>query len=238
VLRRVLPCFAFVALATATADAQAAEPSDHQYQTWLGAFAHGSLYKSLWFWSDVQLRLYDNFEPTAVLVRPGLSWKAPMPLWLTLGYAWTPSWPRPEGDPKFTDEHLIWQQLLWAPKNDETGVVIMVRPRLEQRWRPGSGDDVGHRFRFFWRGQVPITKDERFIFALWDEWLFFLNDTDWGQRTGLDQNRVFIGIGWQAKPKIARVEVGYFNVWAPRPGPDPVSHILAINTFFGWPAPI
>ena len=88
----------------------------------LGVFAHGSVYKSLWLWSDVQLRLYDNFEPTtAVLVRPGLSWKAPLPVWLTLGYAWTTSWPCPDGDLKFTDEHLIWQQLLWAPKKRRDG---------------------------------------------------------------------------------------------------------------------
>ena len=233
--RRLLLSAVFL-LAAWPARARAAEPSEHNYQTWFAAFSHGSLYKNLWFWGDGHVRLYENFQPSAILVRPGLSWRAAPTFYLTAGYAWTPSWQRPNDELRFTDEHRAWQQLLWTPSDPEAGVAAMFRGRLEQRFRPADGDDTGLRFRALWRGQVPLSRDGRVILAIWDELFIGMNDTDWGQRTGVDQNRVFGGVGWKAKPKVLRIEVGYTNVWLVRPGPDPVNHILAINTFWGWPA--
>lgn len=43
-----------------------------------------------------------------------------------------------------------------------------------------------------------------------DETFVGLSDTDWGQRDGYDQNRAFLGLGWQATPKV-RVDAGYLN---------------------------
>ena len=243
--RSPFACAAFIAATWWTSRAVAAPPaetpppvppSDHAYQTWLAAFVHGPLHGRLWLWNDAHVRLYESFAPSAILLRPGLSFQALPSLFATVGYAWTPSWARGDDDElTFTDEHRAWQQLIWAPRNDQTGAAAMFRGRLEQRFRPASGSEVGLRGRVLWRGQVPLSAQHPLIFVLWDELFVGLHDTDWGQRRGVDQNRVFVGVGWQVRPTVVRIEVGYTNVWLSRPGADPVNHIFAINTFLGWP---
>jgi len=221
------------------APAEAPPPAhDQAYQTWFAAFMHGPVAKPVWLWTDAHLRLYESFEPSAILLRPGVSWRALSTLFVTAGYAWTPSWTRPdEGGLSFTDEHRSWQQLMWTPRDETTGAAGMVRGRFEQRFRPGSGDDVGLRGRVLVRGQVPLSKRLPLIFVIWDELFVGLHDTDWGQRRGVDQNRLFVGAGWQIRPTVVRVELGYTNVWLSRDGTDPINHVFAINTFIGWPQP-
>lgn len=210
-------------------------PSDHAYQTWLAAFVHGPLKGPLWLWTDAHLRMYESFQPSAILLRPGLSWRALPSVYLTGGYAWTPSWARAEGELSFTDEHRSWQQLMWTPKDEATGAAAMLRGRFEQRFRPSVHSDTGLRGRVLVRGQVPLPVSLPMIFVVWDELFIGLNDTEWGQRAGVDQNRLFVGVGWQIRPTVVRVELGYTNVWLVRDGADPVNHIIAINTFLGWP---
>jgi hypothetical protein len=220
--------------ALTAAPAEAAPPSEHRYQTWLAAFVHGPIKGHAWFWTDAQLRLYENFEPSAILLRPGFSWKVGPPVYLTAGYAWTPSWQRPGERLDFIDEHRAWEQIMWTPSNEATGTAAILRARLEQRMRPADHRDTGLRARFMWRGQVPISRRWPVIFVVWDEVFVALNDAMWGQKRGFDQNRAFAGVGWQIRPTIVRVEIGYTNVWLVREGPDPVNHIIAVNTFLGW----
>jgi hypothetical protein len=222
------------ALTPASARAAA---DDHAYQTWAAAFLHGPIKGHVWLWTDAQLRLYETFEPSAILLRPGLSWQAWPNVFLTAGYGWTPSFARPGDRLQFTDEHRAWEQILWTPSDDETGVAAMLRGRLEQRLRPDTPKGTGARGRVMWRGSVPLSKRLPVTFVLWDELFIGINKTLWGQRPGVDQNRIFAGFGWQIRPKIVRVEVGYTNVWLVRQGPDPINHAIAINTFIGWNPP-
>jgi hypothetical protein len=224
--------------------ARAADDSEHRPQTWLAAFVHGPIASRTWLWTDLHLRLYDSFEPAAILVRPGVSFRVRAPLFLTVGYAWTPSYtqppePRAWGDVAFVDEHRAWQQILWTPSDEETGAAAQVRVRLEQRFRPADGGGTGLRLRVLGRGQVPITRSAAagrdWIFVVWNEAFVALDDAGWGQTRGFDQNRLFVGVGWHVLPKIVRLELGYTNQWLVRPGPDPVNHIVALNGFFGWP---
>jgi hypothetical protein len=157
-------------------------PSEHAYQTWLAAFAHGSLRGRLWLWTDAHLRLYEDFAPAAAIVRPGLGWQAHPTLYLTGGYGWTPSWQRPDGGLDFTDEHRTWQQVLWTPSDPVTGRGAMIRVRLEQRFRPADGAATGLRLRAMWRGQVPISKAHGLLFVVWNELFVGLNAPAWGQR--------------------------------------------------------
>jgi hypothetical protein len=231
---------ALVALAAALLHATPARasPDEHQYQTWLALFGHGPVTRNFWVWSDLQFRTYESFEPTTFIVRPGLSWRVRPTLFLTAGYAWTPGWtradgPRDWGELTLVDEHRTWQQLMWTPNDPSTGVAAQVRVRLEQRYRPGL-DDVGSRVRVLWRGQAPISRDRAWTFVVWNEAFFGLQDTQWGQRRGFDQNRAFVGVGWQAMPTRLRLEAGYTNKWTLREGPDNVDHIAALNMYFGW----
>ena len=236
--RDVKRVVAAIGLAAALIPASAsAADDDHAYQTWAAAFLHGPIKGRVLLWTDLHLRLYENFRPSAILVRPGISWNAGGKVFLTAGYGWTPSFPRPDDRIEFTDEHRAWQQIMWTPKDETTGVAAILRGRLEQRVRPATPKSTGLRGRVMWRGSVPLSKRLPVIFAIWDELFIGINDTLWGQRPGVDQNRVFAGFGWQIRPKIVRVEIGYTNVWLVRQGPDPINHVIAINTFVSWKPP-
>jgi hypothetical protein len=229
----------FVAVVLCSAPARADTSDDHTYQTWLAMFAHGPLKGNLWLWADVQPRLYESFEPATFILRPGLSWRALPDLYLTAGYAWTPGWSRDRdedrtwGDLTFVDEHRSWQQILWAPSDGVTGVAAQIRGRFEQRYRPGSSD-VGLRLRILWRGHAPISRDRLWIAVVWNELFLGLNEASWGQRSGFDQNRIFVGAGRTLLPGRLRLEGGYTNKWTVRPGPDTIEHILALNLFVNW----
>lgn len=219
--------------------AEAQSSIDQRYQTWLALFTHAPITGDLWFWGDAHARFHDRFEPQAILLRPALSWRVHPDVFLTGGYAWTPSWaqtPDAEwGDLELTDEHRLWEQVLYQPSDPATGLAGQVRVRLEQRFRTSGELDVGLRLRLLVRGQVPLTPDRAFIVVLWNEVFTPLNDTVWGQRAGFDQNRLFFGFGWQAIPGELRLELGYTNQWIVRSGaPDRVNHIAALNTFLSW----
>jgi len=224
----------------AASPARAQSAADQRYQTWLALFAAGPIHQDLWLWVDVQPRFYDALEPAALLVRPGLTWRATPELLLTAGYGWTPSWgrtsePRQWGDLVFTDEHRLWEQVVYQPSDPHTGVAAQLRVRLEQRFRTAGEVDVGFRLRLMARLQVPLTRDRALLAVVWNEAFVGLNDTAWGQRAGFDQNRLFVGAGWQAIPAQLRFELGYMNQWVVRDGlPDPVNHIAALSTFVGW----
>ncbi|MCZ7683053.1 MAG: DUF2490 domain-containing protein [Sandaracinaceae bacterium] len=105
---------------------------------------------------------------------------------------------------------------------------------LEQRLRTEGDVDVGLRLRLMARVQAPITRSRELLVVVWDEAFVGLNDTAWGQRGGFDQNRFFVGVGWQVIPAQLRLELGYTNQWIVRAATDPVNHIAALNAFVGW----
>lgn len=84
------------------------------------------------------------------------------------------------------------------------------------------------------RAQRSIDLFPRLSFVLWDEAFFHLNDTDWGARTGFDQNRAFGGLGFKRTPDAkGRVEFGYLNQTLDIPsGNDRTHHLLSVNFYF------
>lgn len=204
----------------------------HSRQAWAGLFLQGQINGNLLLQSDVHFRVFGQGAPAAVLVRPGLGWLVAPGLIATLGYAYTPSWPSPGTDA--VDEHRVWQQGLWDRPVLDGALRMQIRARLEQRARPAKGDDLGLRFRQFVRVTRPL--GERFALTVWDEVFVGLNSADWGQQQGLDQNRLFAGVGVQVVPRSLRVEVGYLNL-ARRTPPgkaDVAVHVAMANAFVGW----
>lgn len=216
----------------------AAQNVDHAYQTWVGVFTQGALAGRFIVHSDAHLRVYSDFSPFAVLVRPGVGYQLAPGMFATVGYAWTPSWPRPGmsfGD--LVDEHRAWEQWQYEFPLASGALRLQLRTRLEQRWRPAAGDDTGLRVRQMVRVTVPLGGPQgRWLLALWDELFLGLNDTDWGQRGGLDQNRAFAGVGLWVAPGAARVEAGYFNQYVARRGAlsDLSHHALMVNLYLTW----
>ncbi len=64
-----------------------------------------------------------------------------------------------------------------------------------------------------------------------NETVVALNSIDWGQADAFDQNRAFVGLGWQLNPKL-RLEGGYLNQRIDNSfGPDRDNDILTASVF-------
>jgi len=184
------------------------------------------------WWLDAHLRYSDDandFEQS--IFRPGLGYALPNNHTLWAGYGWIAN--SPEMGDTF-HEHRFWQQHSWKTKVGSFGLAS--RSRLEQRFREGSQDDAGWRFRQFIKLTRPILDDGPFYWSLWDEVFLNLNDTDWGAESGLDRNRIFAGIGWQPKSMpYLKAEVGYLNQLIDRPtGINRMDHLLSLNVFLNF----
>lgn len=177
------------------------------------------------WWFDAHARFFeesDGFETS--IVRPGVGYELGEHTTAWLGTAWIRNDP-PGGH---FDEFRIWQQLTWGKRYD-WGTPFS-RTRLEQRLDERGGE-TGWRLRQFIRWTKPVSEGSRLGWRVWDEVFVDLNDTNWGQDTGLRQNRAFAGLGWkldEAGPYT--LEFGYLNQHVLRDGArDSSNHVLAIT---------
>ena len=197
---------------------------------WSALFAQDNFCSEsrLRWWFDGHYRLFDDNDGFGQsIVRPGIG----VDVWensaLWAGYGWIRTSPIQGAD---TDEHRIWQQWTWSRTCDS--LKFAARTRFEQRLLESS-DDTGLRIRQFVRGQKNLGPCSKCTFVVWDELFIACNDTDWGQRSGFDQNRIFVGFGFKRHHSSPwRVEVGYMNQAVNQLGPTNRSnHILAVNVF-------
>lgn len=132
------------------------------------------------------------------------------------GHAWIA---KPPG-PGVAHEQRAWEQASitlpaargWAPA---------IRIRQEQRWQQGWADG-SHRLRAMARVVKPVTADNRWSFAGWDEAMITFDETAGGPIRGFDQNRVFGGLLYRLTRR-ETLEFGYMWV-ATRNAAGPVSH--------------
>ena len=138
----------------------------------------------------------------------------------------------PGSAPAF-DEHRIWQQALWAGPIER--VRFQSRSRLEQRFVE-TGSDVGWRFRQFFKGSYPFAFERRLALVGYEEAFFDLNDTNFGQRAGFSQNRLFLGLGWSIdEARHWTIELGYLNQLILRNAlNDSMNHILNLNLLLSY----
>lgn len=198
---------------------------------WLAALGQGALApattdgRGLRWWLDLQARWRDGAgDLDTVIIRPAVGYALTPRVTVFAGYAHVVTQPAGTGA---TGEHRPWQQLAWTLPFDT--LTLASRTRLEQRFIAGRGE-TGWRLRQFVRVSRPL--GTRRYATAWDEAFIDLNDTGWGQRAGLRQNRAFAGVGWFIDaPRRTAVEVGYLNQWLDRPGGDRLNHILSINLF-------
>lgn len=208
--------------------APAAHAVSSEFQSWAALFVGkdvGDPSSGLTLWFDGHARR--GGDNTVVIIRPAVGYRFFPGLAVHGGYAWVPTFN--DGATSDVQEHRAWQQLLWSPRPLQS-LLINVRPRFEQRFASG-GNDLGLRLRLFlranWRfGTSPL------LLACWDELFVPVNDTDWGQRAGFDQNRIFIGPGLVGFDGM-RIEVGYLNVYLNR-STNQLNHNLALNLFLTY----
>jgi len=228
----VLVTLAFGTLQSSAARAETIEDEGW----WTAVFSQGDIEwrpdtASRWrWWFDGHARFQDDADGFNVsIVRPGIGYKLTDNTTLWAGYGWIHTSPI-GGGPDF-DENRIWQQVTWSDKAGDFRIGL--RSRFEQRFLE-TGDDTGLRFRQFVSARAPISADQRLTMMAWDEVFIHLNDTDFGTRTGFNQNRAFFGFGWNRCPEQSRsrVEIGYLNQFIDsRTGADRMNHLLSVNFF-------
>lgn len=200
---------------------------------WFAGFGRGSIEceqtDRLKWWFDGHARFFDNTNGFGQsILRPGIGYALDDNVTLWGGYGWIRSSPVAAAD---FDEHRIWQQLTWSEELTEC-LKLGFRSRFEQRLVE-TGNDTGLRFRQLVSWRQPLGCTDRHTFVLWDELFVALNDTDWGARSGFDQNRAFVGFGVKHDLDSPwRIEIGYLNQQINRRGPSNLTnHLLSVNVF-------
>jgi len=72
------------------------------------------------------------------------------------------------------------------------------------------GDQVRERPRQMIKFMHPFVSEPRLSAIVWDEAFYRVNTTEWGGKSGFDQNRVFAGLGWNFDKNV-HAEFGYLN---------------------------
>ncbi len=162
----------------------------------------------------------DVSRMTQMIVRAGFGVRLAPDFTVLAGYHYQRNDPAPGVR---SDEHRMWQQLLFPIHRDPERLILLTRLRLEQR-SIVDAQDLGWRARAMLRLQLPMKGRGSAGPLLWSEALVPLNDTDWGQRRNTVQFRNFIGALVPISPRI-NLEAGYMAQIDRRPGADRINHV-------------
>lgn len=224
--------FAWVAIAAASvAPIHAANATDDNVGLWTvftttDAFPSDSGTSRWSYWFDGQVRFPDlGSDATQLLARPGIGYRPGNNLQMWVGYARIES-ESASGVSSF--ENRYWQQLNWKA-GEALGGNFTLRTRLMER-NVSTGDDVGLVLRFRAQYSRPIggQGDKNLIVSL--EPFFNLNDTDWGGKSKLSQNRVVVGVGWKLSKKLT-LTTAYMNQFVWRDSAEDSSNHVAVANF-------
>lgn len=177
----------------------------HSDQVWLGLFLQAKVSKRWGAWLDLHQRSTDDFvnRLSFSLVRPGIVYYLNDQVRLQTGYAYAWFYKQPQNTAG-NHEHRIWQQIWWRQDYSCFGCVQWLR--LEQRFvqKIQEGEPI-QDYRYNWRIRynysmnIPLNskkiQPKTWSIALQDE--LFVNFGSQIVYNYFDQNRLFIGAGYQ-----------------------------------------
>ncbi len=222
------------------------EKTVQNHQNWFTYFGQYKLSEKWGIHTDVQFRMDDAVKFSRQnLLRAGLIHYINPKLNFTTGYAYINSLQgavpnRLTPTPRYTTEHRIWEQLIYAHR--PANLNMTHRFRLEQRFaeilriapddRNFSEYVYGNRFRYFNRTIFDLTKNPEkenvFYIALQDEVFMNVASPDINKNI-FDQNRFLAAIG-VFHDKKTRLELGYMNqLINPQAGPNVMNHIFHVS---------
>ena len=203
----------------------AAPAAAQDAQNWNTLLLQGPVGGSLLVWAEVQPRFNSDVGRLGqFLARGGVGVRLANDIDLLAGYHFQHNNPAPGIS---SDEHRFWQQVAVPVLRRGNGFALSARWRLEQRTFEGAGD-LGWRLRMQWRVQQPLRGRGTAGPLAWAETFVAFNSTDWGARSGFDQQRTFVG--WlQPMGRRLNFEAGYMHQHLTRPGPNPGNHVLNLT---------
>jgi hypothetical protein len=189
-------------------------------QLWLGYFNQTRITNKFGFWLDVHYRRTDSFagRPFQFMVRPALNFYIKDNVRVQTGYTFINHFP-PEGVSISRPEHRAWQQIWWSQKY--SGFQTLQWLRIEERFNKKIVNDVLQpdiyftlRARYQYSFFIPLKGKEikaktPFLAAINEVFLNFGKNVVYNT---FDQNRLFIGLGYQISSHM-NAQLGYMNVY-------------------------
>lgn len=172
-------------------------------------------------WVEGQTRFdgdFNNWYQGMIRTAIGYSISDRATIWA--GYTWLPT--------HNIGKAYISQQDLWPAfrYNLPTSIgTIMFRTMWESNF--GQSEQIRERPRQMIKFSHPFDFEKRLSFITWDEAFYRVNTTNWGGKSGFDQNRAFAGMGWAFNNNI-RTELGYLNQYI-----DDANHVNATMHHLG-----
>lgn len=207
-----------------------AHAAEEESRTWLNMQATGiTSIQNLRWYMELQPRGRDDFrERDQFFIRPALIYTLAPKTSFWLGYAYVRTY---VDNPLLQDEHRAWQQLLHEFEPID-GIRLRSWTRLEQRKFESAGD-IGHKIRQRVAMNIPFAHQPNLSTLISNEYHHNMNSTDYGARSGFDQNRLFLGLAWKASQQ-SLVEIGYLNQFINRRNEDAMNHVLATTLYYNF----
>ena len=214
--------------------------SEQLFGTWGTVFINGKFAKdSNWIYHvDISLRstqMHQNanggqgYTLGSVITHNGIGYRINKMNSVLVGYAFQFSeTPYAKFD---TYENRTWQQYLNLYKTNYWGD-FSNRSRFEQRTITAKSG-TGLRWRQQIKWMYPLNSKWSFVTS--EEFYTNLNTPGWGPVKGFDQNRVFVGAGYNFDSTY-RAEIGYMNQYVNRGLVDDlINHQLSLNLYINVP---
>ncbi len=199
---------------------------------WMQAVAEGSMefidpsLKKGRIWLEGQSRFdgnWDHWYQGMVRSAVGYSLSDRATIWA--GYTWLPT--QNQGKP-YISQQDVWPAFRYILPTDIG--TFTFRTMWESNFL--RGNQVRERPRQMIKFMHPFDFEPRLSFIAWDEAFYRVNTTDWGGKSGFDQNRAFAGLGWSFN-KSVRGELGYLNQYLDDPNHiNATMHHLAMASVF------
>jgi hypothetical protein len=197
---------------------------------WLSIYTQGKLPADNFYWSmDTHPRWREEGkEFDQLILRPAVFYRFNPKSSVWLGYDTVINHPAGQSDFR---ENRLWEQ--FQHQFDEVAdITFTSRTRFEQRRREDF-QDVGHRLRQMVRATTPSTLHPQMQWVVYDELFINFNQTEWGVRRGIDQNRLFLGVNWKFSD-FSNVDVGYLNQFINTRTVDRENHVLMTTFRFNF----
>ena len=196
--------------ATAMASSAAADDLVQDAGSWAQIVGEGSLkfidpsLEKGRIWLEGQSRWDDNWNHWYQgLVRAALGYSLSDRATIWAGYTFLPT--QNVGKPYIAQQDM-WPAFRYVLPTDLGTFTYRIM------WESNflRGDQIRERPRQMLRFSHPLEIEPRLSLVAWDEVFVRVNSTEWGGKSGFDQNRAFAGLGWTFNPNF-RAELGYLN---------------------------